>query len=99
MRVTAWNGGGNTYGLYIGIRNRNLHFKREWRTVTIELEGQAYTFVLTNGFWRNCPEIRDRGTPHIREWLARHRTLTWPRGRPPAIQLEPTSDSRYRLVP
>jgi hypothetical protein len=96
--VSAWNGGGDTYGIYIGVPNRNRYFKHHWPSVIIEIDGQPHTFALTAGFWRHCPEIRDRGQPFIRDWLRRHRSLNWPRGRPPTMELVAVSDRRFRLV-
>jgi hypothetical protein len=71
MDVTAWNNGGTTFGIRVGAPNRERYFERSWSEVQVEIDGQAYTFELTAGFWHRCPEFRDRGTPVIREWLER----------------------------
>ncbi|MDZ7778669.1 MAG: hypothetical protein U5R14_01880 [Gemmatimonadota bacterium] len=99
LRVTAWNNGGRTYGLRIGARQRDRYFDQDWEQVQIELDGERQSFSITPGFWNQCPEIRDRGRPVIREWLAKHRNLEWPRGHPPEMELVRLTENRFQLVP
>ena len=99
MRVTAWSNGGSTYGIRIGVPNRRAFFDEAWSTIDIEIEGRPHTFELTGGFKRGCPEVRDRKSPVIREWLKRHHTLKWPKGRPPSFELVPLERNRFRLIP
>jgi len=99
MRASAWNDGKNTYGIRVGLPNRNRYFSSDWDEIEVELDGRFYTFKLTPSFWRKCPEFRDSGEPIIRDWLMRHRSLDWPRGRPPKMELVPLGGSRFRLIP
>ena len=106
MEVSGWFGGrpkgshnssDGTFGIRIGIANRERYFDRAWTEIEVEMEGRCEVFQLTPGFWRHCPEFRDSGTPRIRGWLQRNRSLTWDRGRPPRMVLVPVSGNRFRL--
>ncbi len=99
MQATAWHSGGNTYGIRVGKPNRDEYFDPKWKAIEVEIEGSFHRFELTNGFWRQCPEFRDRGNPIIREWLQRHQLLKWPRGQPPKLQLFPLGPGKFRLLP
>ncbi|HUE70144.1 MAG TPA: hypothetical protein VMP01_04575 [Pirellulaceae bacterium] len=97
MDVTAWSNGSGHFGLYIGKRNRDEHFERDWSVVEIEIDSRVHFFELSEGFWRDCPEIRDSGEPVIREWLAKHGGLHWAPGSPPRMTLLPLASGRFRL--
>ena len=99
MEVGAWHGGSGTYGIRIGAPNRREHFDPAWKKVEIEMDGVSHEFGLTPGFWKDCPEIRDRGEPRLRRWLERHRSVPWPKGNPPRMELVPLGRGRFRLVP
>jgi hypothetical protein len=97
MRVSAWNGGKNTYGVRVGVPNREAHFDCSWTEIKVEIDGQFHRFRLTPGFWRKCPEFRDRGVPIVREWLRRHFTFDWPDRQPPKFELVPIGGNRFHL--
>jgi hypothetical protein len=98
MQASAWNDGGTTYGIRVGLPNRDRFFDPSWREIEVEIDGEIHQFPLTDGFWRQCPEFRDRGTPVVREWLRRHRMLKWPKGDPPRMELIPLGGNRFRLA-
>jgi hypothetical protein len=98
MEARAWSNGSGTFGIHVGIANRDLHFDRTWNEIEVEIDGRPHRFRLTRGFWNQCPEFRDSGGTAIRDWLRRHHTLTWPRRRPPRFQLLPLGEGRFRLV-
>jgi hypothetical protein len=98
MRVKAWSNGRGVYGIRVGAQNRAKFFDASWAEIEVELESEVHRFRLTDGFWRDCPEFRDRGAPILREWLRTHRTLNWPKGDPPAIELIPLAGNRFRLA-
>jgi hypothetical protein len=101
MQVTAWRGGSTatpTYGIRVGLPNREVHFERDWTEIDVEIDGQPRHFSLTSGFWTKCPEFRDRDSV-IREWLQRHHTLDWPKGEPPRVSLVPLGGHKFRLLP
>lgn len=98
MQASAWNDGGNTYGIRVGIPNRNTHFDPKWSEIEVEIDGDTYLFALTAGFWNKCPEFRDRGGSVIREWLRRNYTLDWSRGNPPRFELVPLGENCFRLM-
>lgn len=99
MEASAWRGGGSTYGIRVGQANRDRFFDPVWKTIQVEMDGSVHEFALTDGFWRKCPEFRDRGKPSIREWLQRYKTTNWRKGEPPRVQLIPLGNNRFRLVP
>jgi hypothetical protein len=98
MQASAWNDGGNTYGIRVGFPNRSAYFDPTWTEVEVEIDHARHTFALTGGFWKHCPEFRDRGTPVIREWLRRNYSLEWSRGNPPRFELVPLGGNQFRLV-
>lgn len=98
MEASAWSSGGGTFGIRVGIPNRDHHFSRSRAEIEVEVDGQPHRFALTPGFWNKCPEFRDSGGTVIRDWLRRHRTLDWPTAHPPRFQLLPLGGGRFRLV-
>lgn len=99
MVVTAWHNGKGTYGIRVGVGNRAAYFKSHWTEIEVEIEGFWKLFQLSSGFWRQCPEFRDREQPIIREWLLKHHSLEWPQRHPPQAWLEPMGGRRFRLSP
>jgi hypothetical protein len=100
MEARAWRGGNDkTYGIRVGVSNRDRFFDRSWTEIEVEIDSKTHRFNLTPGFWRDCPEFRDRGTPILREWLRTHRTLDWEKGHPPSVSLIPAGANRFRLLP
>jgi hypothetical protein len=98
VQVSAWNNGASTFGIRVGIPNRDAYFDQTWTEIEVEIDGQAHQFALTPEFWSQCPEFRDRGSPVIREWLRLHHTLVWPSGHPPRFELVSLDGNRFRLV-
>lgn len=95
MRTSAWHNGSGTYGISVGKANRDRYFDRGWETIEVEIEGEAHKLPISDGFWRNCPEIR---APVIRDWLRHHHTLDWPKHHPPRFELIPLGGNRFRLA-
>jgi hypothetical protein len=98
MEASAWSNGGDTFGIRVGIRNRDLYFDRSWTEIVVEIDGQYHRFDLKPSFWNKYPELRDSGGTAIRNWLQQHFTLDWPNGEPPRFQLLPLGEGRFRLV-
>jgi hypothetical protein len=98
MEVSAWSGGNGTFGIRVGVPNRDRHFDPSWTEIEVEIDGRPYRFALTPGFWNKCPEFRDAGAAIIRDWLRRHHTLDWLTGKPPRFQLLPLGGGGFRLV-
>lgn len=94
MRVKGWSNGSGTYGIRVGAPNRRNFFDENWASIEVEIEGVSHRFVLSDSFWGECDEFRGR---IIREWLRRHRTLKWPNGSPPSMELIPLGENRFRL--
>ena len=96
VQTRAWTNGSGTYGLRVGARNRDRFFKREWEEALLEIDGETHRVRITGGFWKDCPELR---APIIRDWLREHRTLKWPKGQPPTVELIPLGENRFRVDP
>lgn len=92
MRATAWNGG--TFGVRVGKANARRFFDPGHPIIQVEIDGTCVIFSLSETFWTTCPEIR--GVP-IRSWLQAHRLDAWLQRHPPAVELTPLGDNRYKL--
>lgn len=95
MQVSGWSNGAGTCGLRIGLQNRDQFFDSSWTSIEILIDKELVEVPVSAGFWNQCPEVRH---PRLREWLREHRTLEWPRGRPPKAELRPVADRRFRLI-
>jgi hypothetical protein len=96
MAATGWTNGQGTYGIRVGVKNRDRHFDRAWRTIGVDIDGHWHVCPLTPGFWYRCPELRH---PAIRDWLQRHNRIPWPVSQPPLAELRPLAINGFRLTP
>jgi hypothetical protein len=39
MQASAWTNGDGTYGIRIGVPNRDEHFDRTWTEIEVEIDG------------------------------------------------------------
>ena len=96
MQASAWSNGNGSYGFRVGAPNRREFFHRQWTEILLEIDGDTHPISITPGFRDRCPELR---SPIIRDWLQEHRTLSWPSGKPPRVELVPLGDNHFRVVP
>jgi len=98
MIVTAWNNGSTGYGVRVTMQDREQFFSKEWRSVTLELEGSAVQVevnVAKPSFWSpRCGELINR---EIGTWLKENGLAPWPRRDPPKLLLAPLSNCRFLL--
>jgi hypothetical protein len=100
MKVKAWRNGPFSkasvmYGIRIGAENRNRHFRRDWRFVTIQTDdGLAVDVPVTEAFWRDCAEVRHR---FFRNWFTQQNLLPWPSRHPPQFDLRSIAGNRFAL--
>ena len=99
MKVSAWNNGKGIYGVNIGKSNREQYFDSSWENIKVEIDGKLNTFTLTAGFWNKCAEFRDGGSSVLQDWLRKHHSIHWEKGKPPHFQLVPLGDNRFKLIP
>ncbi len=101
MIVTAWNNGqhhpsGAGYGLKITVADRDRYFHREWRSVTLILEGQTQPIEINiskPSFWgETCHELI---SAEIGRWLKQNGLTPWAKGNPPKLVLEPMSERAH----
>lgn len=92
MIVSAWYGG--TYGIRVGKRNAQEYFSKEWSEISVEIDGEVYSFKLSSTFWTTCPEFR--GKP-ITNWFKKLNATKWPKGNPPRFELTHIVDNRFKL--
>jgi len=102
MIVTAWNNGiksetGSGYGLKVSIPDRDLHFQRAWKTVSITLPNGVETEVNIDkgSFWNGtCRELISK---QIGKWLLESGNAPWPLGKPPRFELAPLGGRLFIL--
>ena len=99
MEVRAWFNGQSTYGIRVGIPNRDRYFDCKWTLIEVEIDGHFHEFALTPGFWKKCPEFRDSGGTVLRDWLQKLDKYCWTACHPPRFQLQPLDGTRFRLSP
>jgi len=99
LYVTAWHSGkwpGGTFGLRFGqLRHELIDGKPS--TIALRLEGTpSFDARLTNGFWKDCPEVRNR---LIGEWIsAQGLKLPWPIGKPPRFAISKIGPNRFAVA-
>ena len=69
INCTIWDNGSRGWGIRVGSSNNMLHFREDIRSIKVDLDGNFFSFNLTNTFWTSCPEFRGSA---IRRWLERH---------------------------
>lgn len=102
----AWKGGkhsdtGAGYGFKVPIIDRDIHFKHEWPSVTLELPcNNSFAEVVVNiqkaSFWNNtCHEVINK---KIGLWLFKSSLAPWPKRKPPKIFVEVIGERRFRIL-
>jgi hypothetical protein len=101
MMVAAWNIGqyrpsGAGYGLKIDPVDRDQHFRAEWKSVILVLDGQTTPIsanVAKPSFWgKTCHELT---SAEIGRWLMRNGLAPWAEHDPPKLVLEPLSEAGH----
>lgn len=86
MIVTVWSNGSGSYGLKIDASNRDKFFKREWKTIFLQLEGEPTEIevnVNKSSFWNPvCRELIHR---EIGRWLQANGLVPWAITIPPNL--------------
>jgi hypothetical protein len=105
MIWTGWNNGehhttGAGYGLKVTATDRDRHFKRTWRTVSIELPSgtgfiMAEASVTKKSFWG--PLCRELISRDIGRWMLAEGYAPWQNGMPPKFEVESFGDRRFRV--
>jgi uncharacterized protein YfaT (DUF1175 family) len=103
MIATTWHNGshhpsGAGYGLKLQSKDRNRYFKRDWKTVMLELEGDPHPVEVNidkPSFWGSvCREVINK---HIGLWLIENGLAPWPKGKPPKLNVIPLSERRFAV--
>ena len=103
MIVTAWNNGehhstGAGYGFKIDIKDRDKYFRKDWKNVFLELEGEVEVVVVNvdkPSFWdTTCRELISKD---IGIWLIKNRKAPWPKDHPPKMRMEHIDDKRFKV--
>lgn len=107
INVTAWNGGGSTFGIVMTKYDRDANFIQGDITVIVHLPNgtTSKTRISENSsFWRKCHEFRSRkDSPEIKNWLiekgyVKNHKKTWKKGYPPKFTLEKIGENKFRLI-
>jgi hypothetical protein len=100
VKATAWNNGqhrasGAGYGVRLSVADRDRYVKREWKSIRLEVPGQGSTTVpLSESFWTRCSELR---FATVGRWLQATGFAPWPKGKPPALTVEPLGGDTFRV--
>jgi hypothetical protein len=103
MIVTAWNNSshhpsGAGYGLKVSVSDRDRYFKREWKYITLELEGwDSATKINVDkaSFWNEtCRELINA---EIGRWLIQTGLAPWSKGNPPKLIMEHIKENQFLL--
>ena len=103
MIVTAWNNGahsrnGTGYGFKVNVADRDEHFKKEWTSILLEIEGEDTPAEITidaERFWGETPH--ELHSLEVGKWLRKNGLAPWPAGNPPTFALDPVSDNHFKL--
>ena len=103
MIATAWRNGsesdtGAGYGLKLSLADRERYFRREWGTVSLELEGWPEAVranIAKSSFWTStCGELI---SADIGRWLLANRLAPWAKRQPPKVELRAIGERRFRV--
>jgi len=102
---TAWNNGkhhssGAGYGFKVPIHDRDRHFDRDWKRVTLLLPfpsgpREAVVNVEKLSFWSDtCHELICK---EIGLWLRERGLAPWPNGKPPKLEVAVLGSGRFEI--
>ena len=96
MYASGWKSGRDrgTFGIRVGRENAELFFQRQWRTVTLFLDGAPVEVNLTSTFWARCPELR---SAEVTRFFAKHGIMTWQKGKPPKLEVTPLGGKSFSV--
>ncbi len=103
MIVTAWNNSehhstGAGYGFKLNSKDRDRYFRKDWKNVFLELEGEEEGVVVNvdkPSFWSTtCRELISK---EIGIWLIKNGKAPWPKDHPPKMKMEHTDDNRFKV--
>ena len=91
---------GQGYGIKIpSLDVRHEHFRREWGTGQLLLEGAEQPVTVNvdkDSFWNaTCGELI---SAKIGRWLFARRLAPWPAGKPPHFRLRPTALREFEVT-
>ncbi len=86
---------GAGYGVRLCVADRDRYFKRDWKSILLEVPGQGCTSVsLSESFWTRCSELRSAA---VGRWLRASGFAPWPKGDPPALVVEHIGGDSFRV--
>jgi len=94
MEVSIWKNN-EYYALSIKKKDRDNYFDKKNSQIKIELDNILYEINLTDSFWNNCIEIRDK---NINNWIKNNNLTSWKNGHPPSLELKPIKNNTFKLI-
>ena len=102
ISATAWNNGqhhrsGAGYGLKISRTDRDRFFRREWRTVQLQIGTDTPIVVNIDkpSFWND--QCRELISAELGRWMLANHLAPWPSGEPPHIALIPREPGKFDI--
>lgn len=101
IEVSTWRNSkkhnNSVYGVRVLLKDRDVYFKVNEKYYLI-VDGKKSLMNITNGFFDNCPEIRDlpKNTT-IKDFLLRNRLDSWEKGKPNKLKLEIIDNNTFEL--
>lgn len=95
--VTAWNDGGNGYGLRLSPHLRDIFFSKKWNFIILHIDesNEMIKINLSDCFWHKCSELRSKD---IRKWLFENKLAPWKKYEPPNFYLTKIKENNFQLI-
>ena len=101
--VTGWRNGPSKsatgYGLKVSRIDRDLHFKPEWKEVSLIVDGLKDPILVNIGkrsFWNGtCRELISK---QIKDWMMAQGLIPWPARKPPKFVMSPLKPTVFKVV-
>lgn len=92
LTVTTWTNGTSIYGIRISKKDTNLF--KEFDSVTIEIDNEIVEIKKTEGFHKDCPELRH---PKIKVFFEKNNLIKWEKRKPHKLKLIQDKFNKFKL--
>lgn len=97
--VSTWSNGkptkkGSGLGIRIEKKDRDKYFDNSFHEIVLTMDLKTYNIKITDGFWKNCPELRDKA---IGLFLIKYNIHEWISGKTNKLILEKIDNKSFIL--